>query len=159
MAGVPCDSAGLTSACIPASQGASFVPGHTTPDSRVLAGVHRPCQTGLRDHTVTTDDLRLFDLQKRRVSVPNREEQLGTHVQACGAVAPRHQDRAPPSGLVGLGIVLVSSRGACFGITVLLRCHRDRAGGSSIRSRVKLLRVVVTNRHLRVFKIGLAKKT
>jgi hypothetical protein len=58
---------------------------------------------------------------------------------------------------MGLGIVLVSAGGACFGLTVLLRCHCDRAKGGRPGLESKLLRMVLTNGLLRVFKTGLAK--
>ena len=83
------ESTGTTGTRIPAFQGAAFVRGESTPDPGVLAGVHGPSQAGNNDVTATADHFCLFDLEKRGVGVPDREEQLRTHVQTGSAVAPR----------------------------------------------------------------------
>ena len=60
------------------------------PDPRVRTGLHGPSQTGVNDLAAAADGLCLFDLDKRRSSVADREEQLGVLAQARRAVSPRH---------------------------------------------------------------------
>jgi len=38
---------------------------------------------------------RRFDLEESRAGVPDREKQLGIIIEACSAIAPSHQFRAP----------------------------------------------------------------
>src|ERR1019366_10461415 len=68
-----------------------FVVGQSAPDSGVLAGLHGPFQAVPSDLAATADGLCLFDLEKRRAGVADREEQLGALVQAGRAIAPRHR--------------------------------------------------------------------
>jgi hypothetical protein len=104
---------------ISAFEGMPFVLGQSAPDPGVMAGLHGPAQAGHHDLTATADDLCLFGLEKRGVAVPDREEQLGLLVQTGSAIAPCHEDCAPTE-VTGLGIVLVSSGCASFGVTVFL---------------------------------------
>jgi hypothetical protein len=78
-----------------ALEGVPLFVGQPAADSRVLTGLDGPCQTGGNDLAATADGLCLFDLEKRRTGVPNREEQFGVLAYAGSAVAPRHQNQAP----------------------------------------------------------------
>src|SRR5450631_2468646 len=90
-----CISAGATGARIAAFEGTAFVFGKSAPDSGVLAGLDCPFQAGLNDLAATADGFCVFDLEKSRAGVPDREEHLRVLVEAASAVAPSHQDRAP----------------------------------------------------------------
>ena len=81
----------------PASESPPFVSGQSAPDPVILSGIHGPSQAGVSDLTAAANDFCFVDLVKRRVGVPNREEQLWVLVQAGSTAAPRHQDRAPCS--------------------------------------------------------------
>jgi hypothetical protein len=115
--GSPGRSAGATGARVSTFQGVAFVLGQSTPDSRVMAGLHGPGQAGHHALTAAADDFCLFRLQKRGVAVPDREEQLGVLVQTGSAIAPCHEDCAPTE-VMGFGIVLGSSGCASLGVTV-----------------------------------------
>ena len=86
---------GTTGTVVATFEGTSFVCGQSAPDPVVLAGLHGSAQPGLNDLTATADGFCFFELAKCRVAVPEREEQLGVHVQAGSTITPRHQDRAP----------------------------------------------------------------
>src|ERR1035437_138973 len=66
---------------VAASEGAAFFLGQSAPDSGILTGLDGPFQAGLSDLASTAKVLGLFGLQKRRLAVPGREEQLGVHAQ------------------------------------------------------------------------------
>ena len=117
--GSRCSSAGVTGAGGTTFEGTPFVFGQSTPDPCILAVLHGPSQAGLYDLTATANDLRLFDLAKRRAGVPDRKEQLRVLVQADSVISPSHRNRAPTVEVFGLGILQVNC-GAFFGVTVLL---------------------------------------
>src|ERR1035437_4900633 len=89
------DSTGAMGGGVAASEGVAFFLGQSAPDSGILTGLDGPFQAGLSDLASTAKVLGFFGLQKRRLAVPGREENLGVHAQAGSAVAPIHQDRAP----------------------------------------------------------------
>ena len=66
---------------VAASEGAAFFLEQSAPDSGILTGLDGPFQAGLSDLASTAKVLGLFGLQKRRLAVPGREEQLGVHAQ------------------------------------------------------------------------------
>jgi hypothetical protein len=117
--GSPGCSAGAMGLRVSTFQSAAFVLGQSAPDPRVMAGLHGPGQPGHHDLTAAADDFCLFGLQKRGVTVPDREEQLGVLVQTGSAIAPCHEDCALTE-VMGFGIVLVNSGCASFGVTVFL---------------------------------------
>src|SRR5664280_921329 len=90
-----CRRVGTTGSRIAAFEGPPFVLGQSTPDSSVLAGLDSPFQTRLNHLASTAYGLCFRYLEKRRASVPNREEQLRVLGQAGSVAPPCHQDRTP----------------------------------------------------------------
>ena len=71
-------SAGTPDARVATLEVASFVLGHSTPNSVVLAGVDSPFQAGPSDLTATANGLRFSCLEKRRAGVPSGKNRSGS---------------------------------------------------------------------------------
>src|SRR3954452_391415 len=66
---------------------AALVLGQHTPDAGLLAGLDGPLEAVVDDVAGTTDSLRVIDLEQRRATGADGEEQLRIFVTAGGAVS------------------------------------------------------------------------
>src|SRR3954470_14714001 len=76
---------------------AALVLGQPAPDAGLLAGLQGPLEAVVDDVARTADRLGVIDLEQRRATGADGEEQLRIFVTAGGAVSPVH-GVFPPSG-------------------------------------------------------------